>query len=159
MIKMPQERTLVIIKPDAIQRELAGEILSRFERKGLKIIAIKMELLPIKTVKEHYAYLAERVFFDELVRFMSSIPSILMVIEGKDAIAVVRQMCGVTNARQAGVGTIRGDLGMSAMSNLVHASENAQAAQTEIKRFFSSSEIHDFEKISFETIYASDERG
>ncbi|MFH0954963.1 MAG: nucleoside-diphosphate kinase [Candidatus Micrarchaeota archaeon] len=152
------ERTLVIIKPDAIQRELAGEIISRIERKGLKIIAMKMELLPIKKVQDHYAHLAGKTFFDELVSYMSSIPSILMIIEGKDSVAVVRQMCGVTNARQAGTGTIRGDFGMSVMSNLVHASENSDAVQTEINRFFKAGEIHDFEKISFETIYAADER-
>ena len=155
---MTHERTLVIIKPDAIQRELAGEIISRFERKGLKIIGMKMGRLPLKKVQEHYAHYTNKGFFGELVSYMSSIPSILLVLEGKDAIAVVRQINGATNSRQAASGTIRGDFGMSVMSNLVHASENTDAAQAEINRFFSPDEIHSFEKISFETIYASDER-
>lgn len=152
------ERTLVIIKPDAIQRELAGEIITRIERKGLKIIGMKMALLPLQTIKEHYSHLAAKAFFSELIDFMSSIPSIILIAEGKDAVGVVRQMVGVTNARQALTGTVRGDFGMSVMSNLVHASENSDASQTEINRFFKADEIHDFEKISFETIYAADER-
>ncbi|MBS3062119.1 MAG: nucleoside-diphosphate kinase [Candidatus Diapherotrites archaeon] len=155
---MAHERTLVIIKPDAIQRELAGEILTRFERKGLKMIGLKLQLLPEETIRDHYAHLREKVFFEELVEFMTNTPSILIVLEGKECVEVVRRMVGTTNARSADIGSIRGDYGMSVQSNLVHASESLVAAQTEIDRFFKPGEIHDFTKISFHLVYSSAER-
>lgn len=158
MSKLAHERTLVIIKPDAIHRELAGEILSRFERKGLKIIGLKLLLLPVDIVREHYKHLREMVFFQELVSYMTSTPSILMVLEGKDVVEVVRKMVGTTNARKADIGSIRGDFGMSVQSNLVHASENPVAAAMEINRFFKAEELHDFTKVSFHLIYSSSER-
>ncbi|MDO8624970.1 MAG: nucleoside-diphosphate kinase [Candidatus Diapherotrites archaeon] len=152
------ERTLIIIKPDALQRELAGNILSRFERKGLKIVGLKLQLLPEQTVREHYSHLREKVFFEDLVDFMTQTPAILLVLEGKDGVEVVRKMVGTTNARNADMGSIRGDFGMSTQSNLVHASESLVAAQVEIDRFFKPQEIHDFRKISFDLLYASSER-
>ncbi len=155
---MPHERTLVIIKPDAVQRELAGEILSRFERKGLKIVGLKLHSLPIALLEEHYAHLKSKSFFSELLSYMTSTPAILMVLEGKDCVEVVRKMVGTTNARKADMGSIRGDFGMSTQSNLVHASESLEAAKQEITRFFTSKEIHDFTKISFHLLYASSER-
>ncbi len=155
---MAHERTLVIIKPDALQRELAGEILHRFERKGLKIVGLKLQLLPVDTIQEHYSHLKEKAFFQELVNFMTQTPAILLVLEGKDSVEVVRKMVGTTNARGADMGSIRGDFGMSTQSNLVHASENKEAAVKEIDRFFKADEIHDFTKVSFHLLYASSER-
>ncbi len=151
-------RTLIIIKPDAINRSLAGEILNKFEDKGLKIIGLKMERLNVYQLKDHYAHLENKPFFKELVEFMSSIPSILMVVEGKDAVNVVRRLVGATNGRDALPGTIRGDYSMSTQTNLVHASETKEMAEKEIKRFFKEDELYEYDKMNFNWVYCSAEK-
>ncbi len=123
------ERTLVIIKPDAINRDLAGEVIQRFEKKGLKIAGMKMAHLEACTLKEHYAHHKDKAFYEELINFMSSVPSILLVLEGKAACAVVRKMVGSTLGREAEPGTIRGDYSVSNQCNVVHASENVEIAE------------------------------
>ena len=152
------ERTLVILKPDAVNRALVGKILARFEKKGLKIIAMKMRHLDAQTLHIHYSHHKGKPFFEGLVKFMSSVPSVIMVLEGKDSVEVVRKMVGATNGREAAPGTIRGDLSMSAQSNLVHASATTEEAKKEIERFFGKGEILDYDKMNFDVIYSEDEK-
>ena len=152
------EKTLVIVKPDAVNRCLIGEILRRFENKGLKIVALKMITLHPYTLKEHYAHHKDKAFFEELIKFMSSIPSIALILEGKEAISVVRKMIGSTQGREAGPGTIRGDYSVSNQSNIVHASEDAKTAEAEIKRFFKKDELYDYQKMNFDWVYSKDEK-
>lgn len=130
------ERTLVLLKPDCIQRFLAGEVLGRFEKKGLKIVGLKMRQFDRALLEKHYDAHKERPFFAGLVKFMSSGPAVAIAVEGKDAIEVVRKLMGKTNARQAEPGTIRGDLGMSFSTNLVHGSDSPEAAKKELALFF-----------------------
>lgn len=141
------QKTLVIIKPDAVQRGLVGKITSRFEDKGLKLVADKMEKLDKSILKEHYSHHIDKPFFSDLAKYMSSGPVVLQVWKWVDAIDVVRLMVGVTNSRQAQPGTIRGDFGMSLGRNIIHASDGEENAQNEIQRFFDESEIHEYEKI------------
>jgi len=138
------ERTLVLIKPDAIERCLIGQIISRFENKGLRIAGIKMMRTDSSLLHEHYGHLKELDVFPKIVEFMMSGPIIAMCIEGLDAVKVVRGICGVTKARDAAPGTIRGDLAMSIRTNLVHASDSLETANIELKRFFSDTEIFDY---------------
>ncbi|MDD5148274.1 MAG: nucleoside-diphosphate kinase [Candidatus ainarchaeum sp.] len=152
------ERSLIIIKPDAVNRDMAGRIIARFEEKGLKIIGMKMELLHPVKLKEHYSHLKDKPFYAELEKFMSSIPSILMVVEGKQAVEVVRKMVGPTQGRDANPGTIRGDFSVSNQSNIVHASDSADSAEKEIERFFRKEELHEYKKMNFEWIYSKDEK-
>lgn len=153
-----QERTLVILKPDAVNRALVGKILERFERKGLKIAALKMEQLKEEKLKEHYGHHKDKQFFAGLIKYMSSIPSVLIVLEGKDAVAVVRKMAGATSGRDAEMGTIRGDFSMSIQVNTIHASESPAAALNEIKRFFETGELQEYEKINFNWVYSEEEK-
>jgi nucleoside-diphosphate kinase len=151
-------RTLVIIKPDAVNRSLVGEIISRFEKKGLTIVGLKLARLEADVLDAHYGHHKEKPFFKELIEFMSSIPCVFLVLEGKDAVSVVRKFAGRTNGREAEPGTIRGDYSMSTQSNIIHASEDDKAAVAEIKRFFKDEEIFDYEKIDFHWIYCSSEK-
>ena len=130
------ERTLVLLKPDAVQRGLVGAILARFEDKGLGLIALKMRRFSEEHLREHYAVHRERPFFEGLVRTMSSGPVVALALEGVEAIAVVRRMVGATNSREAHPGTIRGDFGMSFSTNLVHASDGAESAASELAHWF-----------------------
>lgn len=130
------ERTLVLLKPDAIQRHLVGPILSRFEQKGLKLVGLKMRCFPLETIQTHYSDHAERSFYGNLVKFMTSGPVVAMAFDGKDAISVVRTLVGATNAREANPGTIRGDFGMSFSNNMVHASDSPESASKELGLFF-----------------------
>lgn len=130
------ERTLVLLKPDAVQRGLIGKIISRFEDKGLKIVGLKLRKFPRALLEQHYAVHKERPFFANLVKFMGSGPVVAIALEGKDAIEVTRKLMGKTNARQAEPGTIRGDLGMSFSNNLVHGSDGPESAKTELALFF-----------------------
>ncbi|MCD6434336.1 MAG: nucleoside-diphosphate kinase [Candidatus Diapherotrites archaeon] len=155
---MPKERTLVIIKPDAVNRALIGEIIKRFEVKGLKVVGMKMKKLNIEELYKHYEHHKDKPFFNELVSFMASIPSVLLVLEGKEAVAVVRRMVGPTLGREAMPGTIRGDFSMSIQCNVVHASENVEIAKKEINRFFKKEELYDYNRIDFEWVYAERER-
>ena len=152
------ERTLVIIKPDCMNRSLAGEIIKRFESKGLKIAGIKMEHLKPEKLEVHYAHHKDKKFYRELVEYMSAIPSILIVLEGNDAVRVVRNMVGATLGRDAQPGTIRGDYSMSNQCNLVHASENVEIAEKEIKVFFGNTEIFSYDKMDLDWIYSSTEK-
>ncbi len=155
---MKMEKSLVIIKPDAVNRDLAGEIISRFEKRGLKLAAMKMEHLGEKTLHKHYAHHREKPFFKSLVKFMSSIPSILVVVEGIDAVAVTRKIVGPTNSRDAEPGTIRGDYSMSLQQNMIHASDSIETAKKEIERFFTKEELMKYKKISHEAVYGEEER-
>lgn len=134
------ERTLVLLKPDTVERGLIGEILSRFERKGLKLVGLKMRVFPEEMLRRHYDVHKERPFFGNLVSFMSSGPVVALSLEGKDAVAVVRRMVGATNSREADPGTIRGDLGMSFSNNLVHASDAVDTAAKEMALWFADAD-------------------
>src|SRR5215216_2456863 len=122
------ERTLLILKPDALVRGLIGEIITRLEKKGLKIVGCKMIQLDQKTLRIHYAHLADKPFYPRIANFMSSLPVLVQCWEGLDAVAVVRGLTGVTNGRAATPGTIRGDLSVSVQFNLVHTSDTTEAA-------------------------------
>ena len=130
------ERTLVLLKPDAVQRGLVGKILSRFEDKGIKLVGLKMRCFDESILRQHYEVHKERPFFEGLVSFMTSGPVVAICLEGVDAIATVRRVVGVTNARKADPGTIRGDFGMSFSNNMVHASDGADTAKTEMALWF-----------------------
>jgi len=138
---MPWQRTLLILKPDAVARGLIGRILARFEAKGLRLSALKLARLPEALVRRHYADHREKPFFSGLVRFLVSGPVVLCVAEGRDAIAVCRSMLGATCGTAAAPGTIRGDFGLSQRFNLVHASDSPRAARREIRLFFRPREI------------------
>lgn len=157
MKKAVEEKTLIIIKPDALNRSLVGEIINRFERKGLKIVAIKMTQLSSEILKDHYSHLADKPFFPGIEKFMSSWPVIILVLEGLEAVDSVRLITGETMGRKADAGTIRGDLAMSVQANIVHASDSVENAQSEIKRFFSESEIFDWKRADMGFVYAEDE--
>ncbi|MCG3126568.1 MAG: Nucleoside diphosphate kinase [Phycisphaerae bacterium] len=135
------ERTLIIFKPDCMHRQLVGAILSRFESKGLRIAALKLQQTPLAQVEKHYAVHRERPFYKALIEFMTASPVIAGVLEGPQAIAVVRKMLGATNGMEAEPGTIRGDYGLSKQLNLVHASDSAETAKAEIALFFKPEEV------------------
>ena len=138
------ERTLVIFKPDAVNRLLVGRILARFEDKGLRIAALKLQQSPLEQVRKHYAVHQQQPFYDSLVEFMTSGPVILAVLEGPGAIDVVRTLVGLTDGRQAAPGTIRGDFGLDQRYNLIHAADGPETAREEIKLFFRPDEILDY---------------
>ncbi len=152
------ERTLVLIKPDAMQRDLVGELIQRLERKGLKLAGIKMMALSDDLLDEHYSHLVGRDFFAEIKTFMRSTPIIASCWEGVDCVNTVRAMCGITKAREATPGTIRGDLAMSVQANLVHASDSLETAEVEIARFFNSDELFEYEDVLNPFIYSSREK-
>lgn len=130
------ERTLVLVKPDAVRRGLAGEVLTRFERKGLRMVAMDLRVVTGETADRHYAEHVERDFYPPLREFVTSGPLVAMVLEGDQAIAVVRALNGATDGRAAAAGTIRGDFSLSNRENLVHASDSPEAAAREIRIFF-----------------------
>ncbi len=131
------DRTLVICKPDAVERGLVGEIVGRFERKGLQVVAAELRLLDAETLERHYEEHVGKGFYEDLVSFMSRSPAMVMVIEGpEETFAVVRSMVGTTNPREAAPGTIRGDLGTLFTENLVHGSDSQSSADREIGIFF-----------------------
>ena len=130
------ERTLVLVKPDAVNRGLVGEVLGRYERKGLRIVAMDQRTVDGETADRHYAEHLERDFYPPLREFITSGPLVAMVLEGDQAIAVVRALNGATDGRAAAAGTIRGDLSLSNRENIVHASDSAESAAREIAIFF-----------------------
>ncbi|MFA5821223.1 MAG: nucleoside-diphosphate kinase [Candidatus Gracilibacteria bacterium] len=152
-----KEKTLVLVKPDALQRGLTGEIVSRFEKKGLKLVGCKMMAMDEAILREHYAHLADKPFFPGLAKFMQSTPIVVMCWEGLEVVEAVRKITGITKARQAEAGSIRGDLAMSVSCNVVHASDSVENAKKEVKRFFGADEIFDYEKSEYMHIYAADE--
>jgi nucleoside-diphosphate kinase len=154
---MAVERTLIILKTDAVNRGLCGEIIKRFEEKGLKIVGLKMAWLDEKTLREHYAHLASKPFFPDLMEFMSRSPVILGVVEGRNAVELVRNLCGVTDANKAAPGTIRGDLAISTSRNVVHSSDSLETARSEIERFFKKEELFSYKLHNVKYLYAEDE--
>jgi nucleoside-diphosphate kinase len=133
---MTAERTLVLCKPDAVERGLVGEIVGRIERKGLSIVALEQRVLDAGTAKQHYAEHAGKAFFEDLVAFITRSPLVAIVVEGPDAWKVMRTMMGATNPREAAPGTIRGDLAIELTENLVHGSDGPESAAREIALFF-----------------------
>ena len=147
------ERTLLIIKPDAIQRKLIGRIISRFEEKGFQIIALKMTQIPEAVIRRHYAAHEGKPFYEPLVRYMSAQPVVLMVARAKGAIAVARKMMGATFGANAEPGTIRGDFAISNRFNLIHGSDSPEAAEKEIALFFKPGELHEVADTQEGSIY------
>lgn len=152
------ERTLILLKPDCVQRGLLGEVIGRFEAKGLKIVGMKMVRLEDELLAEHYSHLKDKPFFKGIKSFMKSTPVVAMALEGLECVEVVRGMCGPTNARKAPPGTIRGDLALSVQSNIVHASDSIETARKEVPRFFGKGELYEYSKGEAEYLYSSDER-
>jgi nucleoside-diphosphate kinase len=153
------ERTLILIKPDAIQRALTGRIIARFEEKGLKIAGIKFFKLTDELLTEHYSHLADKPFFAGTKRFMQATPVVAICLEGFDVVETVRSLCGITKARAAAPGTIRGDWAMSIQANLVHASDSLETAKKEVARFFNDSELFEYDSALASAIYSEDELG
>lgn len=139
------ERTFVMIKPDAVGRGLIGECIRRYENRGLKLVALKMQQLSAEQAERHYGEHKGKSFYNELVAFVTSGPTVQLVLEGKDAIAQIRKMHGATNCLDAAVGTIRGDFGLSNQKNLVHASDGPETAQREIALYFTDDELVSYE--------------
>lgn len=135
------ERTLVVVKPDGVRRGLVGEIIARFERKGFRIVALKMLRMSREQAEEFYSVHRGKPFFEELVSFASSGPVVAMIIEGDSAISVARQMIGATDGRKAAPGTIRGDYSLSVLENVVHASDSPESFEKERRVLFSDAEI------------------
>jgi nucleoside-diphosphate kinase len=133
---MAVERTLVLIKPDAVQRGLAGDILARFERRGLELREARLVQVDRELAERHYAEHAEKPFFGELVEFITSAPTLALAIEGEAAISVVRTTMGATNPTEAAPGTIRGDLALAMPDNLVHGSDSTESAERELQLWF-----------------------
>lgn len=141
------ELCLILIKPDSLQRGLVGEIISRFEHKGLKIVGIKMMSLEDKKLNEHYAHIQEEPFFDDIKEFMQSSPVVAMALSGrKGTVEAIRSLVGPTHSHQAPAGTIRGDFGMTSSNNIVHASDSVANGKLEVGRFFDNDELFDYNK-------------
>jgi len=147
------ERSLVLIKPDAIQRGLAGEIVSRLEKKGLKIVAMKMLRMDKNLAQRHYDIHTGKAFFDDLVNFITSSPIIAIVFQGKNAVNIIRQIMGETDSAKAHGGTIRGDYGIDIGHNLVHGSDSLENSSREIELFFRMDEICDYDRDLDKWIY------
>jgi nucleoside-diphosphate kinase len=135
------ERTLVLVKPDALERKLAGEILARFERRGLEIVGAKLIRVSTELAEEHYAEHTEKPFFGELVEFITSAPTLALVLEGESAIQVVRTTMGATNPVDSAPGTVRGDFALAMPNNLVHGSDSPESAEREIGLWFAADEL------------------
>lgn len=151
------ETTLVLLKPGCVQRMLMGEIITRFERRGLRISGMKMMQLSDEILREHYAHLVDRPFFPALAASMQASPVVALAVSGKDAVQVVRTMVGVTNGREAAPGTIRGDYSVSNQQNIVHASDSTSNAEIELKRFFQPGEVYDYQAALQGYIYGDGE--
>ena len=151
------ETTLVLLKPSCVQRQLIGEIVHRFERRGLVIAGMKMMQLDDNILREHYAHLVDRPFFPLLAASMKVSPVVALAISGVEAVAVVRAMTGFTNGRKADPGTIRGDYAMSNQQNIVHASDSVENAAIELNRFFRPEEIFTYRSAVMDYLYAVNE--
>jgi len=152
------ERTLIIAKPDAVQRGLVGEIIKRLENKGLKLIAMKMAGLDEAVLRTHYAEHVEKGFYAGLEKFMKSSPVVLMAWEGYQCIDSVRTIVGATNPRQAAPGSIRGDLAIGVGRNLIHASDSADSGMREVSIFFNDDELFSYDKSEYMHLYEEFER-
>ena len=140
------QTTLILIKPDAVQRGLCGEILSRFERKGLQIVGAKLTAVSSDLARQHYAEHEGKPFFEDLVGFITSTPVLALALRGRDAIAVCRKLVGATDGTQADPGTIRGDFGLSKSLNMVHASDSPESAERELALWFGKGEVIDYDR-------------
>jgi nucleoside-diphosphate kinase len=152
-----QEKTILIVKPDGVQRGLVGEVIKRLEMKGLKIVGLKMMYLSEEKLREHYAHHVEKPFYPGLESFMKSSPVAIICAEGRKAVDAVRLIAGVTDAADADAGTIRGDLAIG-FANVVHCSDSIKTAKAEVTRFFEEHEIFDYEKTEYLHVYMDDER-
>jgi len=148
-----KEKTLVLAKPDAVQRGLLGEIISRFEKRGLKLVAAKLCLVTRDFAEKHYGIHKGKPFYEGLVKYIISAPVLAMIWEGENAVAAVRQTVGATNPLEAAPGTIRHDLAILTSRNLIHASDSSETAKTEISLWFEESEIHEWELQNDQWIY------
>ena len=153
------ERTLVLIKPDAVQRRLIGGILARFEAKGLQLVALKMMKIPEELARQHYAPHEGKPFYEPLIRFMTGGPTVALILEGQRAVEIVRRLMGPTFGPDAPPGTIRGDLAVSKRFNLVHGSDSPESAEKEIALFFDPAEVVDWWPDDMEEIYDFSEGG
>jgi nucleoside-diphosphate kinase len=155
---MPTERSLILFKPDCIQRRLAGQLLSRIENKGMKIVGMKMLRVSVELAAEHYAEHVEKPFYPLLEEFITAGPVMALVVEGPEAIGVMRNLMGPTNGRDAAPGTIRGDFGASRQKNLMHGSDSPEAAAREIDIYFDPSELCDYTPTLDHWVCADDEK-
>ena len=151
------EKTLIILKTCAIRRDLIGEIIHRFEMKGMQLCGIKMMQLDDAILNEHYAHLADRPYFQRIKNSMMKTPVIVSVWKGVDIVEIAHHMAGATNGREAAQGTIRGDYSVSIQENIVHTSDTVENAKTEIARFFRPEEVFDFKQLSNSVLYAENE--
>ena len=156
---MDVQQSVVLVKPDGLQRGLVGEIISRFEKKGLKLSAIKMVQLTDDVLEEWYAHHKDKPFFPKLAGFMKRSPVVAMLWEGIECIDAVRKITGITQSREAEAGSIRGDLGMSQQHNLIHASDAVESATKERDLIFSTDDIFEYQKDIEVLIYSDEERG
>lgn len=147
------ERSFVMIKPDGVHRGLIGEIISRFERRGIKIVAAKMMRIQKELAERHYSEHKGKSFFEGLVEYVTSSPVICLVLEGANVISVARVMTGMTNPQDAAPGTIRGDFAMQTGRNVIHASDSSESAKREIELFFNDYEIHKYERVDAPWLY------
>ena len=147
------ERTYLMIKPDGVQRGICGEIVSRFEKKGLKLVAMKLMVIPKEVAENHYGEHKERPFFPSLINYITSGPVLAMVWEGESAVSVSRNMMGKTNPKESAPGTIRGDYGMQTGMNIIHGSDSVESAEREISIFFRPEELVSYEKTIQSWIY------
>jgi nucleoside-diphosphate kinase len=138
------ERTLIILKPDAVDRRLVGEIIARFERKGLQIVGLKLGMIPQSTAERHYEQHRGKPFYPGLLKFMTSSPVVLLALEGNRVIEVARKMMGKTFGHQAEPGTLRGDFGVSSQFNLIHGSDSPESAEKELNLFFAKHEVLEY---------------
>ena len=155
---MALEQTLILLKPDCVQRGLVGNVTARLEGRGLRLVGLKMMRLDRAKCDEHYAHLTSRPFYPGLVSFMTSSPIVAMAVSGPEAVKVVRDMCGPTNARNAMPGTIRGDYSLSTQYNIIHASDSAETALKEVARFFKKEELFAYERTLDKLTAAADEK-
>lgn len=153
------EKTLVLIKPDAIQRGLIGEIVRRFEMKGLKVVAMKMMRLEEALLREHYAHIVDKPFYSGVEKFMMSSPIIAVCLEGWQVVDAVRLITGITKSRAAEAGSIRGDLAMGVGNNVVHTSDSLENAEKEVYRFFKEEDLFDYDKSEYLHVYGEEELG
>lgn len=152
------ERTLVLLKPSALQRRLIGKIIGRIEDRGFIIAGLKMMQLDETILREHYAHLVDKPFFPSIVKSMTSTPVIALCLEGVEAVQTFRTMTGVTNGRKAAPGTLRGDFCLSGSENVVHASDSVENAKIEIARFFRPEELFEWQPADLKYLYAADEK-
>lgn len=151
------EKTLIILKPCAIRRDLVGEIIHRFEMKGMQLCGIKMMQLDDEILNEHYAHLMDRPYFQRIKNSMMKTPVVISVWKGVDIVEIAHHMAGATNGREAAQGTIRGDYSVSIQENIVHTSDTVENAKVEIDRFFRPEEVFDFKQLSNSVLYAENE--